>query len=244
MASFNTHITVGLATSGLIASGAVVTGIINPGEAFIYFGLGAVSSLLPDLDADNSIPTRVGTGLLSIALAFTAVFLSSKIKLSLLELGGIWLATFLFFRYVVFYLATRLTVHRGIVHSIPAGVLLGLITTAIAYHLMQQPSPRAWLAGTFVTGGYLVHLLLDEIYSIDWAGKRIRRSFGSAFKLWSSANWIGTIFLYAACVGLYFINPNPRSFLNAVTHFSKKAYSQQQITPNSTWWHSFTGHKS
>jgi hypothetical protein len=230
MASFNTHFTVGLATSGLVASSALITGTIGLGEAFIYFGLGAIGSLLPDLDADNSVPTRIGAGLLSIALAFTAVFIIAKHKLSLIELIGVWIGTFLFFRYIVFYLATHLTVHRGLFHSIPAGVLLGLITTATSFHLIQQSSHRAWLAGIFVTGGYIVHLLLDEIYSIDWSGKRVKRSFGSAFKFWSKNNWIGTVLLYIVCIGLYFINPSPRSFLNAISYFSNKLYLQQVIS--------------
>jgi len=241
MASFNTHVTVGTIVSGIIASSALIVGIINSGEAFIYFGLGTIGSLLPDLDADKSIPTKIGTGLLSIALAFLAVFLTTKLQISLLELIGVWITTFLFFRYVVFALVTHFTAHRGLFHSIPSAVLLGLITTVTTYHLIQQPSHRSWLAGVFVTGGYIVHLLLDEIYSIDWAGRRVKRSFGTALKFWSRSNWIATILLYAACAGLYFISPNPRSFLNAVTQFSKKIYSQQQVMPKITWWRSLEG---
>ena len=30
--------------------------------------------------------------------------------------------------------------------------------------------------------GYLIHLTLDEIYSVDFSGVKIRRSFGSALK--------------------------------------------------------------
>lgn len=238
MASFNTHMTTGLVVSGFVASSGLIAGIISPGEAFVYFGLGALGSLLPDLDADNSIPTRMGTGILSIGLAFATVFLLAKVLPSLLQLIGVWIATFLFFRYIVFALATRFTVHRGLFHSIPAGLVLGLFTTVTASRLLKQPPHRAWLAGVFVAGGYVVHLLLDELYSIDWAGKRIRRSFGNAFKLWSTANWTGTIVLYLCCIGLYYASPSPRSFLNAIAHFSNQIYSQQPVTSGLGWWRS------
>lgn len=237
MASFKTHITTGIITSGLAATSGLIAGIISPGEAFIYFGLGTLGSILPDLDADNSIPTRVGMGMLSIGLAFTIVFALAKVIPSLFQLIGIWIVSFLFLRYIVFILITRITIHRGLFHSIPAGLILGLLTTVTASRFLQQTSLRAWLAGIFIASGYFVHLLLDEFYSIDWAGRRIKRSFGSAFKLWSTANWIGTIVLYLCCIGLYYISPNPRSFLNAATYFTKQIYSQQQPILNViNWW--------
>ena len=31
--------------------------------------------------------------------------------------------------------------------------------------------------------GYILHLSMDEIYSVDFLGRRIKRSFGSALKL-------------------------------------------------------------
>lgn len=231
MASFNTHFNVGLVVSGLVATGTLVAGIATPGEAFIYLGLGALGSLLPDLDAANSIPTRIGAGLLSISLAFTVVFLLAKRLLSPLELLGAWIITFLFFRYLVFALVTRLTVHRGLFHSIPAGIALGLTTTVLAANLMQQPSLKAWLAGAFIAGGYLVHLLLDECYSIDWAGRKVRRSIGSACKLWSNANWLGTLGLYLACVGLYVLSPpSPRLFLHTLVALKAQASLPQFVS--------------
>jgi hypothetical protein len=39
--------------------------------------------------------------------------------------------------------------------------------------------------------GFLSHLVLDEIYAVDWAGRsiRIKSSFGTALKLFGKERW-------------------------------------------------------
>ncbi len=46
--------------------------------------------------------------------------------------------------------------------------------------------------------GYLSHLLLDEIYSVEWHRGRLRlkKSFGTALKLWSR-NRLSNLSVYA-----------------------------------------------
>ena len=44
----------------------------------------------------------------------------------LLSLMVLWLAGYAFMRYVVFYIFTNLTVHRGVIHSVPYMMILGL----------------------------------------------------------------------------------------------------------------------
>ena len=43
--------------------------------------------------------------------------------------------------------------------------------------------PKLLMAGA-VVAGFLSHLLLDEIYSVDCHGLRLKKSFGTALKLW------------------------------------------------------------
>ncbi len=59
-----------------------------------------------------------------------------------------------------------------------------MVATAVlsAYALGQGPI-TAWMAGLFVFIGFLIHLILDEIYAVDFSGARLKRSFGSALKL-------------------------------------------------------------
>ena len=55
--------------------------------------------------------------------------------------------------------------------------------SAVAWRLLQTSELQSWLLGTFMTLGYIVHLALDELYSVDFTGVRVRRSFGSALKI-------------------------------------------------------------
>jgi hypothetical protein len=49
---------------------------------------------------------------------------------------------------------------------------------------------RCYKAGG-VLGGCLSHLILDEIYAVEWKGGRwrLKKSFGTAFKLWGDDAW-------------------------------------------------------
>ena len=49
--------------------------------------------------------------------------------------------------------------------------------------------------------GYLMHLVLDEAYSVDFNNKRIKRSFGTALSLYKKNRFIN-IFCYTLLLGL------------------------------------------
>ncbi len=88
---------------------------------------------------------------------------------------------YLSIRYGLAYLFKRVTVHRGMFHSIPAMVIAGLATFLIYHH--PESRPRIVLAiGVMI--GFSSHLLLDEIYSVDLRGfkPRLNKYSGSALK--------------------------------------------------------------
>ena len=94
----------------------------------------------------------------------------------------------------------RFTVHRGMWHSLPAAASAGLI----AYLVMPSASnaERAYKAvGVLV--GFLVHLILDEIWSIEFgvAKLRIKKSFGTAMKFFGN-NPTSNVFVYAMLFAL------------------------------------------
>ncbi len=72
----------------------------------------------------------------------------------------------------------RLTVHRGLFHSLPA-----LLVATGLLALWTEGYMRLVLALAFFVGG-LSHLILDEIFSVDWEGRRLKRSFGTALCVW------------------------------------------------------------
>jgi hypothetical protein len=235
VASFGVHLAGGLCLAGVAATSVLVAGLASPMEMLAYLALGTVGSLLPDIDADNSAPIQISFTVISIALAFGAMFVLADTFDSVVELLAVWLCVYLLFRWLVFHLFTRLTTHRGIFHSVPAALLFGATTTLVADHVLGRAVLQAWLAGLFVCFGYLVHLLLDELYSVNLFGMRTRRSLGSAFKLWSSSNHAASLYMYTACLLILPLLPDHRPLVQAV--YDEQAFEQLagRITPADGW---------
>ncbi|MFP3830603.1 hypothetical protein, partial [Pseudomonas sp. SIMBA_021] len=66
-------------------------------------------------------------------------------------------------------------------------LLCALLTTQVTWQLNDQSTlysaTFAWLTGGCILLGGFIHLLLDEIYSVDLSNVEIKRSFGSALKV-------------------------------------------------------------
>jgi len=229
------HLGVGLSVSGVAATTALVAGLATPGQTLAYLGLGTLGSLLPDLDADSSAPVRVSFTLVAVGLAFLAMFLSADRFPSVAELLSVWVTTFLVARWLLFAVLTRVTVHRGMLHSLPAAVFFGMACTAVAHRALGAPTLTAWTAGAFVTLGYLVHLLLDEVYSVNLFGARTRRSLGSATKLWSRRGAAASLATYLAAAGAFVLAPPPGPLVNAVTSPAWRAEIRDRLWPRRGW---------
>ena len=95
--------------------------------------------------------------------------------------AGLYLAI----RFGAFRLLKNYTVHRGMFHSIPAA----LIAAQLAFLLCacEGATSHYYKAGAVLLG-YMSHLILDELYAIEWKGGRWRfkKSFGTALKLWGN----------------------------------------------------------
>ncbi len=95
-------------------------------------------------------------------------------------------------RFGVGGLFRRYTKHRGMWHSIPAAMIAGLATFLVANSGdFEIRLFKSWA----VVIGFVSHLLLDEIYAVDWQGRRIRvkKSFGTALKFFSKSRWANVV---------------------------------------------------
>jgi hypothetical protein len=120
------------------------------------------------------------------------------------------------------------------------GIGLGLATTATAFHVFNASAIHSWLCGTFVTIGFIVHLLLDEFYSVDLFGKKLlKSSFGTALSLGSLSQPIGTAALYLAVVGLFFLCPSPRPLAELALDRDTYRGVSQRLVPRDTWFPGF-----
>lgn len=201
MANFRTHITVAAAGGMLIAYAGWQVQWWPANQALLVVALVAFGGILPDIDADRSRSIRLIFNLLSVpSLVLGVLLLQPWLTpgLLLVACGGIYFCV----RYLAAVLFSRFTVHRGIWHSLMAAGLCALATAALSYHLLAQPAWLAWCHGAAVLLGFIIHLGLDELFSVDLEGARLKRSFGTALKLGDSRRPLSNLLMLIAMLTL------------------------------------------
>ncbi|MBF0214534.1 MAG: metal-dependent hydrolase [Magnetococcales bacterium] len=206
MAGFHVHVTVAAAVGGVGVISLMVAGQADLQTGWIGFVAATIGGVLPDVDAEDSWPLDLAFTFFALLGSFLVMF-SQVAVYSIAELTVLWLVTYLFIRLAVLELFVRFTVHRGIFHSLPAGVFFAGATAALLLRLFHLSERLAWLAAVFMLLGYLVHLLLDELYSLKLLEEGgISASFGTAFKLRSQDGW-ATSAMYLAVFLVYYLTP-------------------------------------
>jgi hypothetical protein len=216
MAMFQQHLNGAVLVSGVLTSVLYSSEFLtSTTEALVVFGLGTLGGLLPDIDSDNSRPTQITFNILSIIFPFI-VLLGLKADLTVFEYLMAWTISSTLL-YAFFYLFLRFTIHRGIFHSIPMGILFGLSIYYIFSQFLGYSQSFSLISGIFLFMGYLTHLLLDEIVSLNAFGLSIKKSFGTAMKLYEKNNLIGSILVYTLIIILLFFNPIDMSTLSEIS---------------------------
>lgn len=203
MANFNTHLSVAASCSTIVATLGIALRAIDFQHGPWLIFLGIVGGMLPDIDAVNSRPVRLLFSVLALSAMTIALSVCRKyygLTYPLFFIGAFvyWLT-----RYLVLASIRRFTVHRGIFHSILALCFFSFSMTCISYYWLKQHAVYAWLNGFFLGLGFFVHLLLDELYSVDVTNRRIKKSFGTALKLFNYKNVVSSAFM-ALCTFLFY----------------------------------------
>ena len=188
MANFKTHLTFSSLLGVGYGSAAYFWYDVPLPSCILAGGLCGVAGMMPDVDSDAGVPLRES---MAFAAAVVAMMFSDRLRRlglspELLVLSGA--GVYLFIRFVVAGMLRRYTVHRGMFHSLPAAVIFSEVAFLLASG--EDVRLRIYKAGA-VGLGYLSHLLLDELFSIEWYRGRLRlkRSFGSAVKVFSQHFW-------------------------------------------------------
>ncbi len=221
MAAFKQHI----AFSSAFGLGYAAT-LSYQGVDLIHSALaGALcgfAGMLPDLDSDSGKPVREIFGVTAVLvpllylprLELAGVNAEGKILFAAVAYLGIRFGLAWFFR--------RLTVHRGMFHSIPGAVISAEVV--FLAHDCHEPFGGLTLAAGVLLG-YLSHLLLDEIYSVRVSRlvPRLNKASGSALKLFSQsipatlATWVFlTALTYVIGVEQGYLRPVHRSIARLV----------------------------
>ncbi len=225
MADFNTHIFTATAVGAVYATVATKGLSIPTAPALLLAAATAVGGILPDIDLKASTPSRALFLVLGAMIAILGM-LQHVPRFSVLELLALGAILFVVVRFLLRALFHKFTVHRGSLHSLAASLMFGVGTAVLCHRYWQQDADISWLVGTGVMLGCLTHLILDEIYSVDFTGARVKRSFGSALKVIDTARWPGSAAVIAVTiVGLWMAPP--------VSAFVKRL---QTIDPNWQSW--------
>ena len=199
MANFKMHLVGAVLTGGASAGAALsLLGAEAAPAAGLALIAGVLGGLLPDVDHDNAVPLRELFSLLAaiVPAAVMPLLLKQGMQTEWVILSYVF--AYAFIRFGVSALFKKLTVHRGIFHSIPFLLCAG---EATALALRPLPVSTRLLVGGAVSLGALVHLLLDELYAVDFTGKQLKKSFGTAIKFWAPSK-AASVSCYLCLLGL------------------------------------------
>ncbi len=234
MANFNTHLAVAAVGSGLCATVALA-GNVAPHNYLLTLTLaGALGGILPDIDLEKAMPSRMLFGALGVVIAFIALF-AFKGQYSIAELWIIWLGVYLLVRFGIFKVFHERTRHRGIFHSLLAGGFFATLTAIIFDRIFGEPPALAWLTGLFVLIGFIIHLVLDEIYSVDIEGATLKRSFGTALKVFDHHSWQASGLMAAALALTIWFAPPFHEFSEIVKPPVFFTFLKNRLLPKGQW---------
>ncbi len=148
---------------------------------------------------------------------------------------ALWLGTLLFVLFGLQKVFHKYAVHRGVWHTIAAALVCGFATAIFFYYVLGRPDGVAWLAAGFMFIGYLTHLTLDEIYSVDVLGAHIKKSFGTALKFVDMRYKIATTAMLAAGAALLLIVPPTKTFIDGMSSRPMWAGLHQRLLPDQRW---------
>ena len=195
MGNYRQHLTFASGLGVLYAGAAYALGGVHWIYGSVAALLTSISGLLPDIDSQTGVEMKTFTGVLGV-LAATAVWkgLDQLEPPTAFELH-LWamVATYLVVRYGIRGIVGRLAVHRGMSHSFPTAAIWGSL--AYLYYPSNEHSLRVMMAAGVILG-FLSHLVLDEMFSVDLKGARVNKAFGTAMKFWAPSIW-STLGIYA-----------------------------------------------
>lgn len=234
MANFTTHIAAGTVVAGALATLTLAADVVAPENLVAVTMAGVLGSVLPDIDLKDSRPSSAMFAGLGIFFSFAVLFTFAG-RFSVAELWLIWLGTLGLVRYGLHAVFHRLAVHRGIWHSILAALFSATATAVILGHALGRHEGVAWLGAGFMFIGYIVHLTLDEIYSVDVMDTRIKASFGTALKLIDRRHPYASAGMAAALALAVWLAPSPTAFWQGVSSHDLWSGLNERLLPKEAW---------
>ncbi|MCA9079329.1 MAG: metal-dependent hydrolase [Planctomycetaceae bacterium] len=185
MAGFRQHVSF----SGVLGLGygcaATFLGGFTPQQGALAGCLAGVAGMLPDLDSPTGKP---GQEIFSLTAAVAPLVLVGRVQ-TWLKLPNdaettmvCMVAMYLIIRYGLAALVKRFSVHRGMFHSLPA---MAIAAELVYLGYPSKLTTAKLLMGGGVALGFFSHLLLDELWSVQWKKglPGLKKSSGTAIKM-------------------------------------------------------------
>ena len=207
MANFQTHLT-GSTLLG-IGYGAVAHQMYGVPWSTALLGAGfcSLSGMLPDIDSGPGRPVREITTFM--AAVIPTMLLGRLFHVGVSPESAILVGAVIYvaIRFGLAAVLHRMTVHRGMFHSLPTAAIFGELTYLL---VSSETDARRWFLAGGVVAGFLSHLLLDEIYSVQWNGvPRVKKSFGTAIKFFGEGWWPNLTTYAKLCLLTYVVLREP-----------------------------------
>ncbi|MFH1301119.1 MAG: metal-dependent hydrolase [Planctomycetota bacterium] len=203
MAGYKEHISVsGLLGIGYGSIASVFFGF-TPTQGILAGVLTWIGGMLPDLDSETGRPIKELFSLTAAVASFVAM--RCMIRKGADPDAAILMAvvTYAAVRYGGSAVLGKFAVHRGMFHSLPALIIAG--ESVFLAYFSDSYAVKFLMAGG-ISLGFLSHLILDEVYSVERKGVliRLKKSSGSALK-WFGKGLFGNAVAYAILLTLTYI---------------------------------------
>jgi hypothetical protein len=193
MASYDTHVVIALVTTTATTGALYGTGFFEPSVLIPALLCGYLGGIFPDIDSTTGKPIEIITNILVVIVIaslwnFTLQNYQNVLDYgSLFLTGSIFLIAFLIKKPLVWFLGKAMR-HRGITHSLLAIAVFQSFLVILLEKFYGIQAKEAAFLGVIFSVGYITHLLLDELYSVDFQGRTLKKSFGTAFKLFPASS--------------------------------------------------------
>ena len=135
MANFTAHLPGGVGAGLSAAGGALAMGWVKPLPALAVAAVGFVAALAPDVDHDHGRPIRYVFGLATLLLPSATLYRVAPLTETPQLAVGSWVLMALAVAFPIRWVFTKMTVHRGIFHSVPATLIFGCLMFLVAARL-------------------------------------------------------------------------------------------------------------
>ena len=206
MASFAQHVNTAVVISGVAIAPLYSSSLIDINQALALLFFGLIGGIVPDIDLENSKPIQITSSILSIFIPLLAILVLLE-SLSIYKMLLIWCISASILHFIIFKILLNLTIHRGVIHSIPMGLVFGYLLYIVFQQFLHYEELFSLLCGIFLFMGFMIHLLLDELISLNALGMSFKKSLGTALKFYDKNNILGTVLLYIIIVVLFILHP-------------------------------------